>query len=152
MSNAASKVRILYLEADNADAESVGALVGIVREVQKGGGALPSVNELATATAGALLAETDPAPAALPAKTKRVYKPRAPKAAPVDGATRKRVQGAGDQVIAFVRSSKGRPDWAKVAQAIYGDATKTTKVRQLARQLVATGKLKDGAAGILEVV
>jgi len=31
-----SKVRILYLEADEADAESIGSLVNIVREVQSG--------------------------------------------------------------------------------------------------------------------
>lgn len=152
MSNAASKVRILYLEADNADAESVGALVGIVREVQ-GGRTVPSVDELATATAGALIAEAD-APAALPApKAKRVYKPRASKSAAAGTGKGTRTKGAANDILAAFKTTT-TPDRNAMARQIYGDASDASlkRIGRMIWSLASKGRLKSIGDGAYKVV
>lgn len=145
--NTSARVRILYLEADNADADSVGALVGIVREVQ-GGRSLPSVDGAPLQLEQA--AEIDSPPLALPSRRPR--KARAPKAAesgalPVKGG---RAGGAGAAILASLRKSP-RPDLGKLAAAIYGDASKTNKVKQVIGYMTATGKIKANGDGTYAV-
>lgn len=143
-----NRVKILLLEADNADSETVTALVGIVREVQGGGGmesaAAPLVLE-------APASESSTPPLALPA-AKRVYKARPPKqtSAPSEPGDRKRAGNAGGTILAALRKSS-RPDLAKLALAVYGDAGKTTKVKQVLGYMAGTGKIKSNGDGTYTV-
>lgn len=145
-----SQLKILYLEATEADAESIGSIVNIVREVQSGR-TVTSVQSLA-----APLRLVEPAadesspPPALP-KARRIYKPRPPKAtAPTKPSDRKRAGNAGDTILAALRKSS-RPDLGKLALAIYGDASKTAKVKQVLGYMVVRSKIKSNGDGSYSV-
>lgn len=136
------RVRYLDLEASNADAETVSALVGIVSQVQSGK-ALPTV------TAASVETFVDAAPAReLPApKAKRVYKPRPPKAAPAATSTK-----PGDIIMAAVRKNP-RVDRAKLAIAAYGDDPKgVNKVGQMLCYFVKREKLANNGDGTYTVL
>jgi hypothetical protein len=139
-----NKVRILYLEADSADAETVGALVGIVREVQ-GGRSISGTVELfetgpvAEAQIEALTEASEPNPG--------LAAPRKARNASAGG----RVKNAGPQLLAALRKSP-RPDRIKLAKAIYGDEGKTAKVSQLLSYLVASGKIESNGDGSFKVL
>lgn len=145
--SSSNRVSILYLTADNADADVVGSLVGIVREVQ-GGRSLESV------AAQLEPARDEPAapPLALPPKERKARKPRAPKATeagalPAKGA---RAGGAGAAILAALRKN-ARPDLIKLATAIYSDGTKTAKVKQVLGYMAGTGKIKSNGDGTYTV-
>ncbi len=135
-----NRVSILYLTVDNADADVVGSLVGIVREVQGGRGLTTVVEHSVTEAVAS--AEPDPA-AALPAP--KAKKRRAPKRPAAPGES-KRAGNAGGTILAALRKSS-RPDLAKLALAIYGDAEKTTKVKQVLGYMAGTGKIKSNGDG-----
>lgn len=150
-----NRVSILYLTADNADADVVGSLVGIVREVQ-GGRSIESVaQQLADAPVPTLApgVERGSPPPALPAiRSRKPRKPRALKAAepgalPAKGA---RAGGAGATILAALRKSP-RPDLGKLATAIYGDASKTAKVKQVLGYMAGTGKIRGNGDGTYTV-
>lgn len=143
-----NRVSILYLTADNADADVVGSLVGIVREVQ-GGRSLESV------AAQLEPARDEPAapPLALPPKERKARKPRALKAAKspsVPVAKSGRVNDAGPQLLAALRKNP-RPDRRKLAASIYGDEGKAMKISQLLSYLTGNGKLKNNGDGTYTV-
>jgi hypothetical protein len=142
MSSNSARVKVLYLEADNADAASVEALVGIVREVQSGRVTARVENmsvELTTAE--------DAPPAQLPAPKPRRAKSPGALVAPRSG----RVNDAGPQLLAALRKNP-RPDRAKLAQAIYGDASKHLKIWQLLAYLTSRGKVKANGDGSFTVL
>ncbi len=143
-----NRVSILYLTADNADADVVGSLVGIVREVQ-GGRSLESLAAPLRLVEPA--ADESSPPPALPAKAPRVYKPRPSKAsATIEPGTSKRAGNAGGTILAALRKSS-RPDLTKLAAAIYGDASKTAKVKQVLGYMAGTGKIKSNGDGTYTV-
>lgn len=145
-----SSLKILYLEAQEADAESIGSIVNIVREVQSGR-TVTSVERLAAPLQLAAPADEPAPPLALP-KAKRVYKPRPPKAtASSDTGERKRAGNAGGTILAALRKSS-RPDLGKLALAIYGDASKVAKVKQVLGYMGAKGKIKNNGDGTYTVL
>jgi len=144
-------VRVLYLEAESADAETVGALVGIVREVQNGKSAEqvePQLEELRVRTSSP--------PPALPAR--KVRRPRQVKATNGKGHSRLpsgqgRASNAGATVIAALTKNP-RPDFAKLSTAIYGNSDKKniTRARNVTTYLARSGKLRDNKDGTYTVV
>lgn len=146
MSNT-NRVSILYLTADNADADVVGSLVGIVREVQGGG----SVERLVTATAPAPEAQNESPPRALPAPRK--YKARAPKVAKPAPATTDGKGSKGAAVLAAMAT--GAPiDRNKLAKQIYGDssANSLTKLGLAIGYAVRHGRARKNADGTFTVI
>jgi hypothetical protein len=152
-----SQLKILYLEATEADAESIGSIVNIVREVQSGR-TVASVERLA-----APLRLVEPAadesrpPPALPA-AKRVYKARKPRevkeaTAPAAKAHSRAPEGGratnAAQVIFTHIGKGGKVDKNKLAVAIYGgtEAKQITKVNNMLSYLVRTGKLTKSTDG-----
>lgn len=144
-----SKVKILYLEASEADADSIGSLVNIVREVQSG--------REGSAVFAAGIEPLEPEPiAALPAP-KRAYKPRTPKpeaAAPVattaSGAPRQRAANVGATIVAAVAKSKnGVVNFEALAQQLYGktDEASVTRARRAVYAAATKGKLVSTGPG-----
>lgn len=143
--SSSNRVSILYLTADNADADVVGSLVGIVREVQ-GGRSLESV-----------AAQFEPArdeaaapPLALPPKERKPRALKAAKAPSAPVAKSARVNDAGPQLLAALRKNP-RPDRRKLAASIYGDEGKSMKISQLLSYLTGNGKIKNNGDGTYTV-
>lgn len=135
MSSNSARVKVLYLEADNADAASVEALVGIVREVQSGRVSARVENMTVE------LQSSEPAPALPPAP--KVRKPRAPKEAPQRVSKGPRAQGLTAAIVAAVNAAP-QPDVNAVAKKVYGDssAAHVTKVKRGLWSLCDRGVLK----------
>jgi hypothetical protein len=140
-----SKLRIVVLETEDADASTVAAIGNMIREMQETRG-------VTSASVETFVEPASEAPPQLPGKVRKARKPRAAKAEPTNGAPkRSRVNGAGESVLAAFRRSS-RPDLNKLAAAIYADSSKTTKVKQVISYLVSNGKLNDHKDGSYSVV
>lgn len=143
-----NRIKILFLEAQEADADTVQSLVGIVREVQVGN-SIERLAETRGVTGGATM---DTEPLALPApKPARVSKPRA--AAPGGSVPRGRASDVGAKAIAYLRKSP-RVDYPKLSLALYGssDPQNVKRSRNVLNRLVHTGKAKSDGAGTYTVV
>jgi hypothetical protein len=131
------RVRYLDLEAANADAETVSALVGIVSQVQSG-------KPLPVVTAASVETFVDPSePRALPAA--KVRKPREPKAPKERVSKGKRAAGLTPAIKTAVAASGGdKPDYNAIAKEVYGNSSADSvgKVKRAFWSLCDRGTLK----------
>jgi hypothetical protein len=143
-----NKVRILYLESDNADADTVAALVGIVRQVQSG--ASPQLQAAPESAPPTVLAEGDEAPE-LPASVLAA----APRPSRKPAGERQRASGVSATVVAAVAKAKGTTiDVEALATKLYGSASEAhvKRARGALYAAATAGKIRSTAPGKYAVV
>lgn len=141
-----SKLRLVVLESDDADGNAIGAIVGVLREMQIGKLQTAGVTSASVETFEAPPAEVPELPRAKPAR-----KPRAAKAAVSSDL------GRGNNVMPTILTALAknpRPDFNKLAQAIYGSASDgaVLKVKRSIWNLSHRKRVRDNKDGTYTVL